>query len=191
MAAQPFAVPPAAKLGISDVGEPPCCANPKAEDGVFRTDIGWTDMSEQENIQKGAREVADLLKDGKTAEAGDRLRDDFKNMSTDEFKAFVKQVDKYNEDDRATNSKLPDITFHETSLEGTTVIQSVDITTPGKVFGNMWRDSETVVDGGLGSGMLAHTETLIQGRNAQLAQAMESFDRTANERVKPIEQQKN
>jgi len=164
---------------------------PKGGRGLCVPTVGWTDMSEQENMEKGARQVADLLKEGKTEEAGERLRDDFKNMSSDDFKAFVKQVDKYNENDRATNSKLPDITFHQTSFEGTTVIQSVDITTPGKVFGNMWRNSETAVDGGLGSGSLAHVETLIQGRNAQLAEAQESIDRTASTRVKPIEQQKN
>jgi hypothetical protein len=163
-----------------------------AEGGVFGDrQPGWKDMSEQENMQQGAREVADYLKEGKIEQAGERLRDDFQHMTTDEFRAFVKQVDQYNADDRATNKDLPDITFHETSLEGTQAIQKVDITTPGKVFGNMWRNSETVVDGGHGSGMLAHTETLIQGRNAQLAQVMEGFDRTANERVKPIEQRKN
>ncbi len=147
-------------------------------------------MSEQDNIQQGAREVADLLKDGKTEEAGSRLLDDFKNMSTEDFRQFVKQVDEMNAGDRTTNKNLPDIEFKETSVAGTEAIQRVDITTPGKVFGNMWRNSETVVDGGHGGGMLAHTESLIQGRNAQLAQAM-GMERTANEQVKPVEQRRN
>jgi len=147
-------------------------------------------MGEQENMQKGAREVADLVKDGKTEEVGNRLRDDFQHMSTEEFRAFVKQVDQYNADDRATNKNLPDIVVNETKMEGTTAVQSIDITTPGKVFGNMWRNSTEVLDAGHGAGMLAHTESLIGGRNAQLEQAYQMAERSSNETAKPIEQRK-
>ena len=147
-------------------------------------------MGEKDNMQTGAREVADLIKEGKTEQAGDRLRDDFKNMSTDEFRAFVKQVDQYNADDRSVNKNLPDLVVNETEMAGTKAIQSLDITTPGKVFGNMWRNSTEILDAGHGAGMLSHTESLIQGRNAQLEQVYQSMDRTSNQQAKPIEQRK-
>jgi len=145
----------------------------------------------ENNIQKGAREVADLLKDGKTQEAGERLNDDFHKMPTDEFRKLVKQVDSYNADDRTTNKNLPDIEIRETSMENTTVVQSVDITTPGKVFGNMWRNSETVVDCRGGAGMIAHVDGLITGQRAELDRILNSMDRSSNEQAKPIEQRNN
>src|SRR5687767_2256238 len=98
---------------------------------------------EVDNITQGAREVADLLKDGNTEEVGNRLRDDFQNMSTEDYRQLIHKIDDMNAQDRKTNSSLPDIEFHETSMEGTSAIHDVSITTPGKVFGNMWRNSET------------------------------------------------
>jgi len=92
-------------------------------------------------------------------------------------------VDDFNAQDRQTNAKLPDIVLNESSMEGTKVIQSVDITTPGKVFGNMWRNSETIDLTRGGSGMVGHLDGLVSGRNAILAQLDGS-----NNKMKHIEQ---
>lgn len=144
-------------------------------------------MGEQDNIQKGAREVADLLKDGKTKEAGERLRDDFQHMGTQEFKDFLHAVKDMNAGDQKVNRKLPGIVFHETRMEGADAISEVAITTPGKIFGNLWRNSETVVKSEGGSGMLGNTTAKLHGRRAELEDAL-AADRERPSA--PIEQRK-
>ena len=144
-------------------------------------------MSEQDNIQKGAREVADLLKQGKTEEVGNRLRDDFQHMSTQEFKDFMHALKDENKADQKIDKKLPGIELHETTLEGMSAISQVDITTPGKVFGNLWRNSETVVKTEGGGSMLGNATSKLHGRQAELEDAMnEGKDRPQA----PIEQRK-
>jgi hypothetical protein len=148
-------------------------------------------MGEQDNITQGAREVADLLKEGKTEDVASRLRDDFQNMSSEEFRQFIQKVDQFNAEDRAANQDLPDIEFTETEMVGTKAIQQVEITTPGKVFGNWWRNSETVIDTEGGDGMVGHATSLIHGRNAQLAEAMaDNSTQPASNENKPIEQRR-
>lgn len=148
-------------------------------------------MGEQDNITTGAREVADLLKEGKTEDVGSRLRDDFNNMSSEDFRQLIHQIDEMNASDRRANSSLPDIEFHETTMEGSKVIQSVEITTPGAIFGNLWRNSETVVDSKGGDGMVGHVTSLISGRNAMLADAADLSRAKSEAAAAPIEQRKN
>jgi hypothetical protein len=141
-------------------------------------------MSDQ-NLVQGATEMEDLLKQGKTKEFSDRLRSDYTSMSTDDFRQFMHNLNDLNKADRAANANLPGLELHETSVNGTEAIQRVELTTPGKVFGNYWRNSQAVIAGSLGSGMLSHTESIITGARAQLNDSiLDSAPRNV-----PIEQQ--
>jgi len=87
-----------------------------------------------------AREIADLVKNGQTDEVGRKLGEEFeKHMKAGDFQAFLKQVQAENAKDVAANKDLPvlKITSGDSGVE-------VDISTPGKYMGNLWRDTTMV-----------------------------------------------
>jgi hypothetical protein len=91
---------------------------------------------------KAAQEVADLIKAGNTKEAGVALANEYVRLDkgTAWFDDFLKQVKQDNADDLKSNSHLPGIEFGP-DTDGNL---RVNVTTPGHVSGNLWRDRDEI-----------------------------------------------
>lgn len=138
-----------------------------------------------DNFDEGAKQMADLLKEGKTEDFKSRLVDDFQHMSREDFNSFVNKIKDDNKNDLAANKDLPGLNVEQRNMEGVTATTEVDITTPGRVMGNWSRNSETVLKSD-GNGMLGVAEQALRGRQAELDAIMNG---DSNKPV-PIEQQK-
>ncbi len=141
-----------------------------------------------DNLDQGAREMADLLKNGKTEDFKERLADDAKSMSREDFNSFMDKLKAENAKDLAANKDLPGLNVEKRQFDGIEAVTKVDITTPGAICGNWWRNSETVLSGH-GDGMLAVAEGAIKGRQGQLEQVMRMAEGTYD-KPKPVEQQR-
>src|SRR5271170_1893132 len=119
-----------------------------------------------DNLEHGAREMADLLKEGKTEDFKKRLSDDAHDMSREDFNSFMGKLKSENQKDLAANKDLPGVEFEKHSLEGSEAVTKVDITTPGKIMGNWSRNNETVLKTD-GNGMLGVAEGIVGGYMAQ------------------------
>src|SRR5271170_1812508 len=113
-----------------------------------------------------AREIADLVKEGKYDEVGRVLGADFTKMKPDEFHALLQQAASDNFEDRVhdgNNSIGADLPFHPAYSSGLPRISivddsQVDITTPGKIFGDSWADKQTVFLDATDSVQVHHAE---------------------------------
>lgn len=119
-----------------------------------------------DNIKQGAEELAGLLKNKDVEGVANRLKEDFNHMSPAGFRDLVKQAHDINAADLKADKSLPELKFTELSMDNATVVNKVDITTPGKIFGNMWRNTENVIDSG--GGMLGHDVSTLASRSGQI-----------------------
>lgn len=119
---------------------------------------------EMSNFDKGAREVADLVKEGDTDELTKRLQSDAAFMGED-FQDFLEKVDQFNQQDQDAGETDADLVISTSEMEGTEVVQSVEVETPGRLWGT---NSEQVYDAEHGSGMIAHVGGLLKNRQAMM-----------------------
>jgi hypothetical protein len=94
------------------------------------------------NEDAAARHAADLIKAGSATELGSTLAEDFFALGKDgtKFADFLKRVSADNAEDRKANDYLPGLDY-SISFWGNT---RVNLTTPGEIFGNLWRNKEEV-----------------------------------------------
>lgn len=74
-------------------------------------------MSAEENINAGAREMADLLKDRNVEQFLGRLESDYEQMSPRDFSKFLKQVKANNDQDYAASKHIPVLVLTNNSEE--------------------------------------------------------------------------
>jgi hypothetical protein len=91
---------------------------------------------------QAARNVADLVKADNAKEVGNSLAQDYLAMGKDgaRFGEFLKKIAADNAADQKTNNKLPGLDYGPDSQGDL----RVNLTTPGRFWGNHWRDEEEV-----------------------------------------------
>jgi hypothetical protein len=88
-------------------------------------------------VEKYARDIADSVKNGEGGEVRRKLSEDFSELrSRKQFENLLTAIQQDNAKDRTVDKYLPGFELD------TTPFRTIPfITTPGKVFGNLWRDT--------------------------------------------------
>jgi hypothetical protein len=86
------------------------------------------------------RELANYIKNGQNHELAQALTQDFKDLKRSDFQALMSQIERTNSADLKVNAHIPAGEFRKNRSGN----YELNITTPGQIFGNHWRD-ETIV----------------------------------------------